>query len=135
MEFTCSATFSSFGVHTVVVATFFNGNEITRSTAASITISGTPVISAFTFVSASSTGLVFTYSFNPQGETVQYGIQINNMQDVLVRPDLGGTTSTAMNGTTHQVAGLSPSTSYKVRLVLVSGNVTTSSDWMTVSTQ
>lgn len=135
MEFTCSATFSSFGVHTVVVATFLNGNEITRSASASITISGTPVISAFTFVSASSTGLVFTYSFNPQGETVQYGIQINNMQDVLVRPDLGGTTSTALNGTTHQVAGLSPSTSYKVRLVLVSGNVTTSSDWMTVSTQ
>jgi hypothetical protein len=66
---------------------------------------------------------------------VQYGIQINNMQDVLVRPDLGGTTSTAMNGTTHQVTGLSPNTSYKARLILVSGNVTTSSDWMTVSTQ
>ena len=135
MEFTCSATIASFGVHTMVVATFLNGNEITRSASASITFSGTPVISAFTFVSASSTGLVFTYSFNPQGETVQYGIQINNMQDVLVRPDLGGTTSTAMNGTTHQVTGLSPNTSYKARLILVSGNVTTSSDWVTVSTQ
>ena len=133
--FQCNAVISSFGTHTIVVATFFNGVEITRSNAATITIGGTPTISAFSFVSATSTSLAFTYSFNPQGETVQYGIEIRTLQDILVRPDLGGQTSVAQNGLTQQVSGLSPSTTYKARLILMYGSQVISSAWVTVATQ
>jgi hypothetical protein len=88
------------------------------------------VISSFSLLSASSTSLVFTYSFNPQGETVQYGVQVNG-----VAPSLGGTTSTALNGATHQVSGLTSTTTYTARFILVSGSIVTASDWITVSTQ
>jgi hypothetical protein len=128
-SFDCQAALS-FGSHSLVVATFFNDVEIARSGASTITISGTPVISSFSLLSASSTSLVFTYSFNPQGETVQYGVQVNG-----VAPSLGGTTSTALNGATHQVSGLTPTTTYTARFILVSGSIVTASDWITVSTQ
>ena len=128
-SFDCQAALS-FGSHSLVVATFFNDVEIARSGASTITISGTPVISSFSLLSASSTSLVFTYSFNPQGETVQYGVQVNG-----ITPSLGGTTSTALNGATHQVSGLTPTTTYTARFILVSGSIVTASDWITVSTQ
>jgi hypothetical protein len=108
--------------------------EVARSTASTITIGGSPTVSSFTFVSATTSSLTFSFSFNPQGETVQYGVEIRTPQDQFVKADLAGQTSTAQSGAVHQVTGLSSGTSYKARLILAYGTLTMASSWITVTT-
>ena len=131
----CSATFTTSGLKSIVVAALLNGVEIGRSGVATINIGLTPVISSFSFVSATQTGITFTFSFNPRGENVQYGIEIRTPQDVLVKPDLIGQTGLTQNGGVHQVTGLTPGTPYKARLVLVYGSLVVGSSWINVATQ
>ncbi len=130
----CSIALSSFGTHSLEVVTYYNGAEVIRSSSFTIQIGGTPSISTFTFVSATTNSLSFTYSFNPQGETVQYGIEIRTAQDQFVKADQGGSTSGIVNGAAHLVSGLSPATAYKARLILIYGSNVVSGPWVNVST-
>lgn len=130
----CGGAVNAFGNRIMTIATFLNGTEITRGDSAQISIGGTPTVSAFTVVTQSSASVTVQYSFDPQGETVQYGIEVRTAADQFVKADLGGSTGSARNGAVQVITGLMPSTTYKIRLVLLYGSNTKASDWVTVST-
>lgn len=130
----CSGAVNNYGTRTMVVVTYMAGKVIARGESAQINIGGTPTVNSFASVTTTSTSITFQYSFDPQGETVQYGIEVRTPSDQFVKADLGGSTSTARNGAVQVVSGLSPSTTYRLRLVLVYGSVTKASDWLTITT-
>lgn len=134
LVFECDADITTQGVKNILVATLLNGAEIARSPISSITIGGTPTVTSFSSVSTTTSGATFTFSFNPSGETVQYGIEVRTAQDQFVKADLIGQTSQVVNGAVFQVGGLSSTTQYRARLVLVYGTVTVASSWVTITT-
>lgn len=132
---TCDVTDLTIGMHAITVSAVLESKQVIASDAVNAPVGMPPVVNDFAFVSATSGGMVFTYGFDPRGETVQYGVEVRTRPgNVFVKAQLGGETSDSKSGETLQVTGLSAATTYKARFVIFLGQLMITSDWVDVAT-